>query len=81
MFITYLPQANFGPLTRRQPHLPNSELMCYPNVLNGQRKIREITKPAPYLSGLFGKNWRVIPIGKIPEERGGKFEISEGFFS
>ena len=32
MFITYLPQANFGPLTRRQSHLPNSELMCYPNV-------------------------------------------------
>ena len=33
MFITYLPQTNFGRLTRRQPHLPNSELMCYPNVL------------------------------------------------
>ena len=32
MLITYLHQANFGPLTRRQPHLPNSELMCYPNL-------------------------------------------------
>ena len=88
MFITYLSQANFGPLTRRLPHLINSEMMCYPNVLlspfcsildfhlewwckgeNGQRKIREITKPAPYLSGSFAKNWGVVPIGKIPEKK------------
>ena len=32
MLITYLHQANFGQLTRRQPHLPNSKLMCYPNL-------------------------------------------------
>ena len=33
IFITYLPQAKFGSLTRRQPHLPNSELMDDSNVL------------------------------------------------
>ena len=32
VIITYLPQANFGPLTRGQPQLPNSGLMCYPTV-------------------------------------------------
>ena len=32
MIITDLPQANFGPLTKRQPYLPNSELMCYPTA-------------------------------------------------
>ena len=32
MFITHLPKANFGPLTRKQPHLPNSVLMGYPSV-------------------------------------------------
>ena len=100
MFITYLSQANFGPLTRRLPHLINSEMMCYPNVLlspfcsvldfhlewwckgeNGQRKIREITKPVPYLSGSFAKNSGVVSNREDSSKKEGKFEISGGFSS
>ena len=43
------------------------------------RKNRDITNPSPYLSGSFGENRGGFPIGKIPEKKGGEFEIS-GFF-
>ena len=44
------------------------------------RKFREITKPAPYLSGSFGENRDVFPIGKIPEKKEESLRFL-GFFS
>ena len=43
--------------------------------------VPEITKPAPYLSGSFGENRGVFSIGKTPEKKGRKFEISVVFLA
>ena len=43
--------------------------------------VTEITKPVAYLSGSFGENRGIFPIGKIPEKKGRKFEISVVFLA
>ena len=63
LIITDLLQANFSLLTRRQPHLLNSELMCYPTIslslfciLNGggkEKMVRENLEKSP--NSIF--NW------------------------
>ena len=46
------------------------------------KMVTEITKPVAYLSGSFGENRGVFPIGKIPEKKKGrKFEISVVFLA
>ena len=45
------------------------------------KMVTEITKPAPYLCGSFGENRGVFAIGKTPEEKGRKFEISVIFLA